>query len=184
MPIIIVDRYTENDAKNNPSVLYIFGDNLKRVGRGGQAAAMRDQPNAIGIATLHAPGVCFGDKDYNVVAPTIVKDYLKAFEAIANGAIVVWPADGIGTGFANLQKASPKIWELVELLRGHLFEFARHTISHTISVKAYDIWSEVIQLHAKLQLLTVLQSKENLAVRMKGSKKEQVNTKALKKING
>jgi len=97
---------------------------MKRYGRGGQAAAMRDKPNAIGIPTLWEPGVLFTDADYNKVAPTILTDYIKAFDHLNEDRIVVWPADGIGTGFASLPIAAPKIWKLVEDTMKLLFEYA------------------------------------------------------------
>lgn len=37
------------DLKSNPNTQYLFGDNLKRSGFGGQAKEMRGEPNAIGI---------------------------------------------------------------------------------------------------------------------------------------
>jgi hypothetical protein len=44
------------DLRANPESLYLFGDNTKRVGIGGQAREMRGEPNAVGIATKNAPG--------------------------------------------------------------------------------------------------------------------------------
>ena len=54
--MIIYQKFIyRSDLKANPSVLYLFGDNLQRVGLGGQAKEMRGEPNAVGIATKKAP---------------------------------------------------------------------------------------------------------------------------------
>lgn len=38
-------------VRANRDKLFLFGDNLERRGFGGQAAAMRAEPNAVGIPT-------------------------------------------------------------------------------------------------------------------------------------
>lgn len=46
---------TREYVRANRDKLFLFGDNLERRGLGGQAAAMRDEPNAIGIPTKKSP---------------------------------------------------------------------------------------------------------------------------------
>ena len=46
--ILIQEHYTVENCLNNPRHLYIFGDNLIKQGKGGQAI-IRDCPNAFGI---------------------------------------------------------------------------------------------------------------------------------------
>jgi hypothetical protein len=48
--------YDKQLLRDYPSVYFVFGDNLKRYGAGGQAV-IRHEPNAIGIATKRAPGI-------------------------------------------------------------------------------------------------------------------------------
>ena len=42
-------------VRANRDKLFLFGDNLERRGFGGQAAAMRGEPNAVGIPTKKKP---------------------------------------------------------------------------------------------------------------------------------
>jgi hypothetical protein len=121
MPIIKVQRYTAKDLRENPEARYVFGDNMKRVGHGGQAAVCRDQPNAIGIPTLWAPGKVFCDDDFDKVKDTIRGDFISCMKALIDKRILVWPSDGIGTGFAQLPSSSPEIWNFVQRLRRDLF---------------------------------------------------------------
>ena len=112
MPVIFQKWIMRDDLKNNPEVLYVFGDNLKRVGLGGQAKEMRGEPNAVGVATKKAPGM--GDKDFfsdeefldNII--TIERDFMRAFNHLVNGGIVVIPADGLGTGLSELPTRAPE----------------------------------------------------------------------------
>lgn len=97
-------------------ILYVFGDNVKRVGMGGQAGEMRYEPNAVGVATLYAPGVFYRDDAVSVDAQKriIDRDMKRLFDHVKQGGIVVWPADGIGTGLARLPKASPTTFTYLE----------------------------------------------------------------------
>ena len=42
---------TRDKIKENPDVLYLFGDKLLRKGLGGQAKEMRGEPNTLGIVS-------------------------------------------------------------------------------------------------------------------------------------
>ena len=53
--VIYQHRIFRKDLKNNPTVLYLFGDNRLRKGLGGQAREMRGEPNALGIRTKKVP---------------------------------------------------------------------------------------------------------------------------------
>ncbi len=67
MPIIREPRITRQMVREHPDRLFVFGDNLARVGYGGQAREMRDEPNAVGIPTKKLPtmteGAFFSDAD-------------------------------------------------------------------------------------------------------------------------
>ena len=104
---IIRQKYIDrSDLQNNPHLMYVFGDNVNRVGRAGQAAAMRGEKNAYGIATLMSPGVPFRwsviDRQY------ILRDLIVVFNTLSDYTNkqlcegLVWPTDGIGTGFAKM----------------------------------------------------------------------------------
>jgi len=50
-----VPKYvTEEFLRANPNVIFVFGDNLIRKGKGG-AAKLRDEPNTYGFITKKAP---------------------------------------------------------------------------------------------------------------------------------
>ena len=55
--------FSVEDCNNNPNKIYIFGDNLCGVGKGGQAI-IRDCVNVFGIPTKRTPSM-------NVVKPLI-----------------------------------------------------------------------------------------------------------------
>lgn len=114
MPLIIQSRIYRVDLRANPNVLYIFGDNEARVGRGGQAAEMRDEPNAVGVATLQYPGIYWSDDNYDHQTLVISQDLIPVVEALRAGRTVVFPLDGIGTGLANLPTSAPRTFAFLQ----------------------------------------------------------------------
>lgn len=107
MPLVRQLRIFRADLRSNPDVLYIFGDNEARVGLGGQAAEMRGEPNAVGVATLKAPGRYWREEDADRQNAVIDADLVHAFEAMKIGRVIVFPLDGIGTGLADLEPRAP-----------------------------------------------------------------------------
>lgn len=107
MPLILQSRIYRADLKANPDVLYVFGDNERRYGLGGQAAEMRGELNAVGVATLQAPGAFWTDDNAAVQCAVIDEDMAPLFDALRAGRTVVFPLDGIGTGLADLARRSP-----------------------------------------------------------------------------
>ena len=55
MKLFVQKWIARADLKQNQDRIYLFGDNVERVGHGGQAKEMRGEPNAIGIATKLKP---------------------------------------------------------------------------------------------------------------------------------
>ena len=96
----------QHDSQNDD--LYVFGDNEARCGLGGQAGEMRGEPNAVGVATLRAPGFYWTDRDYDRQCAIIDADIAPILEAITAGRTVVLPTDGLGTGIAQLDLVAPK----------------------------------------------------------------------------
>lgn len=121
MPFLFQHRIYRGDLQNNPKALYVFGDNLDRVGNGGQAAEMRGEPNAFGIPTKRTPGHG-SDTDYFSDDAEDLDNILKMFSAHFNalyhlldvGNIVVFPSDGIGTGLSELPARAPKLDRLIK----------------------------------------------------------------------
>ena len=115
MKIEIAKLYTPELCKANPNKLYIFGDNCKSEGHGGQAI-IRDEPNSFGIPTKLAPyqymrdniefGIGYG---YNRI---MIKSAINLIIKIVNKKklynTIVFPKDGLGTGLAELPTRAPK----------------------------------------------------------------------------
>ncbi len=104
---------TREYVRSNLDKLFLFGDNLERKGFGGQAAAMRGEPNAIGIPTKKSPNLAktafFTDEEFELNKAAIDEAFARVLTAFkdANQVIVI-PADGIGTGRAQLDKRAPQ----------------------------------------------------------------------------
>ncbi len=109
--------------------LFVFGDNLKRFGMGGQAI-IRNEPNAYGIATKRLPSMHEGSffeednlGDLNAVLGDIEElwDHLKETEDTI--VIPVTPAGQISLGLerAELQQRAPSIYKTIEM---HINEMA------------------------------------------------------------
>lgn len=118
MPVRVIDFYTSKMVDNHPDWLFVFGDNIERKGRGGQAAACRGKVNAIGIPTKWAPQrdkySYFRDADLLDVAPTILQGFCDIRRALLEDRTVVFPKDGLGTGLAELPTKAPAIFSLVQ----------------------------------------------------------------------
>jgi hypothetical protein len=127
MPLIFQKVYKREDARRNPEVLYVFGDNVRRVGFGGQAQEMRREPNAIGVATKYSPYECFGNAPEETIAQNriIDIDMKPLFDHLKNGGVVIWPTDGIGTGLAGLPTYAPDTFEYVQQKLAALIRVAK-----------------------------------------------------------
>lgn len=124
MPLFYQKVITRQLVRANPGVLFVFGDNVRRRGLKGQAAEMRGEFNAVGVATKWAPDnqqpSFFKDKDEDRIIPIMEKDLEPVVQALSLNRIVIWPADGIGTGLSKLPESAPKIWEKLEDARKQL----------------------------------------------------------------
>ena len=129
--IEIVSRYTDADVKANPNKIYVFGDNTERTGTGGQAQ-IRNNPNAMGIATKLAPSMnesaFMTDKDFAKNKAVIDGDIAKIK---ATGKIVIFPKDGLGTGLAKLKEKAPQTYAYLK--QRLLEEFGFNNDTGTIS---------------------------------------------------
>lgn len=114
MPVVYQKHICRADLRANSTSLYVFGDNEARFGDRGQAAEMRGEPNAHGIPTLRAPGRYWSDADARR-QNEVVNDNLQVVRRwLLDGRIVVWPLDGIGTGFACLKDNAPQTWACLQ----------------------------------------------------------------------
>lgn len=110
---------TREIVQSNPGKVFLFGDNLCRWGMGGQAGAMRGEPNANGIATKISPGSCYGefftDDHFQILVVVIRGDIRLAVDkAKTLEGVIVIPEDGLGTGLADLPNKAPQIFQYLE----------------------------------------------------------------------
>ena len=124
MPITYQKFILRTDLQANPEDLYVFGDNVQRVGMGGQAFYMRGEPNAVGVATKWTPSgdpaAYFADKDLKAVKHIWITDTERLVQHLLEGGNVIWPEDGIGTGLSDVPARAPKVWEMMEQFRNDL----------------------------------------------------------------
>lgn len=118
---IIHMQWIDRDyVRAHPNTYFVFGDNMARKGLGGQAKACRGESNAIGIPTKWFPDMgkdaFFCDRDFQ--NPDVQRRIGAALKEIQDrldeGRNVVIPADGIGTGLANLPERAPAIYKFIK----------------------------------------------------------------------
>ena len=125
--IMIVEIQKEffsiDQCMENPTKLYIFGDNVRRVGRAGQAV-IRDCRNSYGIATKLLPSVnsnaFFRDNsDYH---KKIIEDDLTNLRSLTTKYdIVTFPRDGIGTGLSQMPHKCPSLFRFLSIRLYEIF---------------------------------------------------------------
>lgn len=101
------------DLQANPDVMYLFGDNMQRIGMGGQAKEMRGEPNAHGIATKVFPTMAdnafFSDENFYKYFDVLLEDFAGPISHVMNGKTLVIPLDGLGTGLSQLPIRAPQL---------------------------------------------------------------------------
>lgn len=112
MPVIYLDWITRDMLRAEPEACFVFGDNMQRVGYGGQAAEMRDEPNAIGVATLYRPGSPYRADD-PIALRAVMSDLRQVATELVVGKTVYVPRDGLGTGLARLIENAPALHRLI-----------------------------------------------------------------------
>lgn len=109
---------TRDIVRANPDKAFLFGDNVKRIGMGGQARAMRGESNAFGIATKYSPDMrddaFFSDDDFIYNKRVIDADIQRLLDDDMAYEIVVIPSDGLGTGLAELDKRAPETFAYLQ----------------------------------------------------------------------
>lgn len=116
------------DLQRETETLFVFGDNMLRKGFGGQAAAMRGEPNAVGIPTKELPSMTtnafLSDADFDRWKETSLPDWRRLFHQARQGGKIVWPEAGIGTGLAKLEENAPSIADAIKRNLAALQELA------------------------------------------------------------
>ena len=117
---ITTELYTKDLLKQYPDKIFVFGDNMKRYGKGGQVI-IRDEPNALGIATKRYPSrddwAYFSDREDE--REFVLQD-LRNLYKLSQHKKIVFPAAGIGTGLSEMERRSPVIWSMLcDVLLNH-----------------------------------------------------------------
>ncbi len=108
-------NYSLDYLRKHPDLVFVFGDNLSRIGSGGQAI-IRDEPNTFGLVTKrnpdHKPGsyMTGTPEDYEAVA----SDLDRLHQLISTGTSIVFPSSGLGTGLARLQTTAPDLLAYID----------------------------------------------------------------------
>lgn len=125
---------TREYVQSNPDKGFLFGDNLERIGMGGQAGAMRGEPNAVGIPTKKSPSMgedaFFTDDEFEENCKVIDAALMDAWQLwldyvatyCTKEIAIVIPSDGLGTGLAELDKRAPKTFAYLEAKLAELGE--------------------------------------------------------------
>jgi len=110
--IVFVKWITRDMVRAEPDARFVFGDNTRRMGLGGQAGAMRGEPNAIGVATKRAPGgmsMDYFEAGNSADLAVIDADIDRVVAALLEGRTVYVPRDGLGTGLSELPTRAPEL---------------------------------------------------------------------------
>lgn len=106
-------------VRENRDKLFLFGDNLERRGFGGQAAAMRGEPNAVGIPTKKNPSyrddAFFSDDEFEQNKASIDAAFAEILNTVTDSirAIVI-SSYGLGTGRAQLERRAPRTFAYLQ----------------------------------------------------------------------
>jgi len=118
MPLKYVTFFDRMELKCNPEVLYIFGDNFAGVHLGGQGKEVIGEPNALGIPVKRSYGMGEGDfltdADLRTWKEIAAPKLSRGLHHLADGGIVVWPYNGIGSRIAELDKRAPLICQEIQ----------------------------------------------------------------------
>lgn len=121
-----IAMYSVETVRQNPQKIFVFGDNLLRRGRGGQAV-IRFEENSFGIPTKRSPGMhdadFFSDREdeFDSVKSSLRELYRKAAH---EKRIIVFPSAGLGTGLAQMPSRSPRLYEEMCLILAKHFGVA------------------------------------------------------------
>lgn len=118
--VLFSDWYDTDLCRACPDLLFVFGDNLRGFGKGGQAI-IRSEPNAVGVPTKRRPAMTTNsffcdesEKDLDAVLYAIegLWDYVEEGRTIV--VPVTWDGKpSLGLERAKLPQLAPKIYETI-----------------------------------------------------------------------
>ena len=113
MNTISIQYYTNQLCQDNPKTLFIFGDNLIKAGRGGQAI-IRPEPNSHGVPTKKLPSMTEDSFFNDTELEENKKFILDALDSIPDHYdTIAFPKDGLGTGLAQLPVRAPQTYQFL-----------------------------------------------------------------------
>lgn len=130
-------HWTIRDCAMYPQYLFVYGDNLLRVGCVGQAV-IRDCTNAVGLVTKKAPTnkpiAFYSDADLASYQRVLSRDIQVMYSMMESDEYthLVIPQDGWGTGLAKLDSRAPALFALIN---EHYLEFKRIAADNPIEIR-------------------------------------------------
>lgn len=122
MPLLFYKGWLTPDlCQLNPSVVFTFGDNARRIGTGGQAV-IRKEPNVLGIATKRIGDMARGSffEEGNAEDRAVLEgDLAKLRDLLVKGVTVVIPLNretgkpSFGLERAQLVQRAPSLYALI-----------------------------------------------------------------------
>ena len=114
-PAMQMDWIDHDIMDRHPDKVFLFGDNDRRTGYGGQAKHMRGHPQSIGVRTKNAPSMhpsaMWTDDTYEDNIRMIDEDIN---EALSHNKQIVIPSAGLGTYRARLPQDAPRTFEYLQ----------------------------------------------------------------------
>lgn len=116
----VTDEFTIQKCRANPSLVYVFGDNLIKAGTAGQAC-IRQEPNSFGVPTKRYPAL----QEHSFFHDTAcerehILRALRELYILGKTRTIVFPSKGLGTGLAKMPEKSPLIYaEMNAIIKQH-----------------------------------------------------------------
>lgn len=127
--ILYSGHYSVELCRSHPEVKFVFGDNTRRFGKGGQAI-IRSEPNALGVATKRYPSMdptaFFRDGEPDALQ-AVLNDIENVWHFLDDGHDIVIPVldtgkVSLGCGLAKLDQLAPNIYGTIQM---HVDEMVR-----------------------------------------------------------
>lgn len=135
-----IKLYDNQLVENNRDSLFIFGDNLDRVGSAGQAI-IRNNTNVLGIATKKHPDMNEESfySDNLECLEYLINDLHRFINVLNNSNYkeVILPEDGLGTGLAQLNKKAPKLFEFMNNTIELINELSKNQKEYSHKIEIY-----------------------------------------------
>lgn len=138
---IFENNWSINDVELNTDKIFIFSDNILRVGKFSQSI-IRDLPNTIGIRTKKGPSTkpaaFFNDSEYEQNIKIIREDILRIKSESLNGNTIVFSSTGYGVNSDKLSEYAPKTFNYLDLQLKLNFHFDNMTGKYWQKIPGYD----------------------------------------------